>query len=697
MKRLIKKGFNYQDVISFGNMFLLGNGRLGYRGTLEEFRKDEMVGLNVLGVYDRYLDKWRESINLPNPFYVLVKGKEDYSLLKKTPKEHEISLDIEHALFNRSTSFDDISVNSTRFVSYLDKNLLGMRYAIKANKDIDLEVIFGLDLDIFDINGPHFKDKQCDKENNVIHFKGVTNEGRIIETFNKYHINKGDVKNYVKDGIYGYTASVSLKKDEEVIIEVLSIYNDDSLLSFDKSFEECFNIHQSSFKELWKNAYVELIGDEEAQFELLYSIYHLLILMDNQSTSSIPARGLSGQTYKGAIFWDTEMFMLPFYTFINPSFARNTIIYRIKTLEGAKKKAKKYGYVGAFYAWESQEDGLEQCSDYNVSDPITNKPIRTYFADKQIHISGDIALAINHYVNATDDYKILSEGGYEVIYESIKFYLSYLSKNHQYHLNDVLGPDEYHERVNDNAYTNLLVKNVIELGIRYYDEYINTVKEVVINKEDMVDVLNHLYIQEPNKDGIIEQFSGYFSLEDVLPNEVKSRKKTDKEYMGGENGVATKTRVIKQADVLAELILLNHDYNDDILLKNYEYYYPYTEHGSSLSASVYSIAASKINKLDDAYHLFRKSSGIDLGTDQKMYAGGIYIGGTHPASNAGAYLSVIFGFAGLMFDKDKILLNPHLPSSIKGIKFKIIYKKKQYEITINSDNTYDIKEAMVND
>ena len=693
MKRLIKKGFNYQDVISFGNMFLLGNGRFGYRGTLEEFRKEEMVGLNMLGVYDRYLDKWRESINLPNPFYVNVK---DHSLLKKKPKEHEISLDIEHGLFNRNTVFNDISINSTRFVSNCYKDLLGMKYVIKANKNVDLEIIFGLDLNIFDINGPHFKNKQCERKDDVIHFKGVTNEDKNIQTFSKYQINKGWIQEYTKDDIFGYLVNVSLKKGEELVIEILSQVQDDYLLKSDKSFDEFLIDHQNAFKELWKNAYVEIIGDEDAQFELLYSIYHLLILEDNKSTSSVPARGLSGQTYKGAIFWDTEMFMLPFYAFTNPTFARNTIIYRIRTLEGAKKKAKKYGFDGAFYAWESQEDGIEQCSDYNVSDPITNKPIRTYFADKQIHISGDIALAISRYIAATDDYQILKEGGYEVIYESIKFYLSYLSKNEQYHLNDVLGPDEYHERVNDNAYTNLLVKNVIELGIKYYDEYIDTVKDATISKDDMFDVLHHLYIQEPNKDGIIEQFNGYFNLEDVLPNEVKARKKNDKEYMGGENGVASKTRVIKQADVLAELILLNHDYDKNILIKNYEYYFPYTEHGSSLSASVYSIAASKINKLDDAYYLFRKSSGIDLGTDQKMYAGGIYIGGTHPASNAGAYLSIVLGFVGLTFDDKGIKIDPHLPTSIKGIRFKLFYKQKQYEINVN-ENNYEIKEAMTND
>ena len=692
MNKLTKKGFSYNDIVSYGNMFLLGNGRYGYRGTLEEYRKNEMTGLNMLGVYDRYKDKWRESINLPNPFYINVK---DHSILKDGPESHEISLDIEQGLFTRLSKYKDIVIFSTRFVSSDKKEVLATRYVIHANKDTNIEVTLGLDIDIYEINGPHFKEKRCDRKENIVKFNGTTNEGKSLQISAKYSVSKGNLKEYFQDDIYGYQLETSLKENEDIVIDILAQVKGDNLL--DSSFDDLYKSHTKAFKKQWDNAYVELKGDAEAQFELDYSIYHLLILQDNESLASIPARGLSGQTYKGAIFWDTEMFMLPFYAFTNPEFARNLILYRINTLEGAKMKARKYGYEGAFFAWESQEDGTEQCSDYNVTDPITNKPIRTYFADKQIHISADIALALTRYVRATEDYSIFKEGGYELLYESIKFYLSYMVKEEQYHLYDVIGPDEYHERINDNGYTNLIVKNILELGVRYFDQYIDTVKERTISKEDMVDVLNHLYIPEPNEKGIIEQFTGYFTLEDVLPNEVKKRKRNAKEYMGGKNGVATKTRVIKQADVLAELIMLNHHYDKDILKKNYEFYSKYTEHGSSLSASMYCLAACAIGKLNDAYRLFRKSSSIDLGTNQKMYAGGIYIGGTHPASNAGAYLSIIFGFSGLIVNDEGISFKPNLPPSIEGIKYKMIYKNKQYEVEVFKDNSYSLKEVNKHD
>lgn len=691
MKVLTKKGFDKKNIVSYGNMFLLANGRFGYRGTLEEYRKDEMTSLNILGLYDKYQDKWRESVNLPNPFYVLVKGEKEYSVLTNNPLEHEVKLDIENGLFTRKTIYEDLIIESSRFVSSCDKNVLACHYVIKAKKEIDLNVQFGLDLDIYEINGPHFKKKDCYIGWNFVEFKGITNEEKEISTNTKCVSNKGLVHSFSENNIFGYVLDISLDKDETVELEIISEIN--GIDSINKSFNELYLAHKKAFNKLWENAYIELLGDKEANFELQYSIYHLLILEDNLSFKSVPARGLSGETYKGAIFWDTEMFMMPFYAFTNPRFARNTLVYRINTLEGAKKKAAKYGYKGAFYAWESQDDGTEQCSDYNVTDPETNEPIRTYFADKQIHISGDIALAISRYVCLTDDETILEEGGYEVIYETIKFYDSYLTKKSNYHIFDVMGPDEYHERVNDNAYTNMLLENVLHIAIHHYDKYIHTVKEQTLSRDDMKAILSHLYIPKPNKEGIIEQFSGYFALEDVLPNEVKKRKKCDKEYMGGEKGVAGKTRVIKQADVLSGLIFLDHPYDLEILKKNYEFYYPYTEHGSSLSASVYSLAAAKINKLDDAYYLFRKSSGIDLGVDQKMFAGGIYIGGTHPASNAGAYLSVLLGFVGLWINKEGFTITPNLPPSIEGIRCKFIHKGKQYLVNVKKDNSYTLEEV----
>lgn len=692
MKKILSKnGFNQKDIVSFGNMFLLGNGRYGYRGTLEEYQKDEMVALNVLGFYDRYLDKWRESLNAPNPIYFLTSFNDvKQSVLIKETIDHQISLNIYDATFTRESEFDDVIIKSIRFLSSNHKDLLVHHYIVKAKKDGLLKIEFKVDLDIYEINGPHYQNKTLNYFDGTYIFNGLTNENKRLYTYIRYI---SEEKISISNNINFIQKEV--KKNEEISIFTYSFINQENTSRI-KEFKDLVNLgyekllkeHILSFNKKWDIARVE-IDEEESQFELDYSIYHLLILEDEDSLKSIPARGLSGQTYKGAIFWDTETFMLPFFTLINPKYARNLIKYRINTLKGAIEKAKSFNYSGAFYAWESQEDGLEQCSKYNVSDPVTNEPIRTYFDEKQIHISGDVVLGIYRYVSITNDYEILKEGAYEVIMECARFYMSRASyRDNQYHFDDVIGPDEYHERINDNAFTNYLVYLNIDIALKYYDEYVKYVSNP-ISKKELEEFKEKIYLTKANEKGIIEQFNGYFLLEDKYPSEVKMMAKDEKEYLGA---LAMKTKTIKQADVIALMILMPEAGLKRFEKENYCYYLPFTEHGSSLSSSMYSIAASEINECDTAYKFFRKSSGIDLGTDQKMYAGGIYIGGTHPASNAGAYLSVVLGFAGLKFKENEVELNPHLPPNIKHISFKFYFKGKLYIATIN-ENNYMIKEA----
>ena len=133
-------------------------------------------------------------------------------------------------------------------------------------------------------------------------------------------------------------------------------------------YEDAKEVHKETWEALWKDSEVVIEGDDCAMEALNYSLYHLHSIAPRHTDSlSIAARGLSGQTYKGAVFWDTEMFMLDFYSMTNPAVARSLVKYRIDSLEGAKEKAESYGYKGAFYPWESQEGGFDACSDYNLS------------------------------------------------------------------------------------------------------------------------------------------------------------------------------------------------------------------------------------------------------------------------------------------------------------------------------------------
>ena len=682
MFNLIKKGFDSKNIVSFGNMFLIGNGHLGYRGTLEEYSKEQLVGLNVVGLYDQYEDKWRESINLPNPFYLKV---HNYSILENEYINHEICLNIKNATFKRKTEYNDLIIYSKRFISQGEDNLLCLKYEIKARKSLNLTIDLGNDSNIYEINGPHFKEKKFELNDNTVSFYGLTNENKSIYQKSYYILPNGTVINSFKDGLM----NIQLDVEQNKIYTFYCFCKINEKNCFEskkytkKDFNNLYKEHKQIFNSKFDNSDVVISGNKKAQFAIRYSIYHLLILGNENYQTSIPARGVSGQTYKGAIFWDTEIFLLPFFTLTNPKIAKQLLMYRINTLNGALNKSKEEGYEGAFYAWESQEFGQEGCSKYNVSDPITNEPVRTYFGEKQIHISADIAYGVFQYINATDDLSILYDGGFNMILEIIKFFMSYSTNvEGKYHLKDVIGPDEYHERIDNNAFTNYMVKYISDQFIKYSSLF-NVEYEML---EKIKEYSSNIYLPSINEDNLIEQFDGYYQKEDVYVDEVKKRIRHPQEYWGTENGVAYNTRVIKQADVITLLALLSSNFSKKVMKANFDFYYPYTEHGSSLSASMYSIVASMIGYSDLAYSNFIKSATIDLGVEQKMWAGGIYIGGTHPASNGGSYLSLIFGMAGLNFDDGKINLNPNLPKNIKEISFNICYKKQKYFIRVNKMN-----------
>lgn len=692
---LVKTDLDPRNIVAYGNMFLIGNGHIGYRGTLEEYGKEQITGLNIIGFYDRYRDKWRESLNAPNPFFVEIQG---HHYLKDRPLSHEIRLNLKTAVFARKTVYSDLIIESRRTISQSEDNLLLEEYRIRILKKTHLDLTFGLDADIYEINGPHFRTKKVHSEGHTVFFEGTTNEDAYLGMEAVYLFS--DIPAELSgEGRFRFCGEVD---PQEITIRIMAKIYERTLDQTEQSrfresadsshFETLFSLSEKIFAEKWKVADVRIEGDEKAQFSMRYSIYHLLILENVKYRHSIPARGLSGQTYKGAVFWDSEIFILPFFLMTNPKMARKILEYRIHTLDGAKEKAKKYHYEGAFYSWESQDTGLEACSEYNVTDPVTNQPIRTYFNEKQIHISADIVYAFNDYLSRTKDYSLLIDGGYEVMRQVLLFVMSYAMKGEDglYHFNDVIGPDEYHERVDDNAFTTYMNYESVKLYLKYYE---------ILRKEGLMDVshdeelsrkaekfLGEIYLPAIGEDGILEQFKGYFDLEDVGVEEVRKRVRNEKEYWGSKNGVATPTRVIKQADVIALMSLQYKKFTPEMIKANYDFYNRYTEHGSSLSASMYSQCACRIGYLDEAYTMFLRSATVDLeaGTS-KMFAGGIYIGGTHPASNGGSYLSVVNGFAGMTLKNGRYSFHPNLPEKIKKLEFSYYQENRLMKVTLTKD------------
>lgn len=669
------------DRISRANRLIIGNGCYGYRGTLEEHTKKECVALTTCGFYDQSGSGWREPVNMPNPLYLTVDINGE-RLTENHIIDHKESLNLDNGIFERESTYlvdgIEILIHSSRFFLQTRNDLLVSKLQIKCDKRCEIKVCSGIDCDVWNINGKHF---YIDKmETAPLKVFAHTNENKDLWVSVEERATEksgGVIKSKTK--LLNKYAFVG----ECFEVEKYCTLSHTGLPASDENIEKYETLvsrNEKWWRERWKKSRVAIDDDRNLGLAVQHSIYQLIIYAPKVENLSISARGLSGQTYKGAVFWDTEMFMIPYYLKTDPETAKRLIRYRINGLDGAMNKAKEYGYSGAFYAWESQEKGYDACSDFNVVDVFTGRAVRTYFKDKQIHISADIAVCLYDVYKQTRDLSILTDGGAEMLIQCALFYYYRAYYNHvkdRFELLDVMGPDEYHDGVNNNAYTNYMAyetacvaQKALQILKKHSPEHYR--KLMAAHKNDIACIAKFkrkLYLPQPDENGIIEQFDGYFKLEDILPAEARARLVHPSEYWGGSNGVATATRVIKQADVVALMCVLPHRFSTEVKRANYSFYLPYTEHGSSLSASMYARCGCMVGLQDDAYKWFEQTATCDLSGNSKQFAGKLYIGGTHPASCGGTWLTLYEGFA-----KNA----PKLPKQVKSLSISTIKGTKTY-------------------
>lgn len=745
-----ENGFDPERIAMNGNKFMIGNGALGVRGTLEEFGKEELTATIIAGLYDKVGNQWREPVNAPNGLMTKLhwNGTVLSVLEAKSGKvelpQHEQSLDIRHAVHRRKSVFSttdgaQVTVSSERWCSAARPQLIVQRFTLQSSLDGELVINTGIDGEVWDINGPHLErlvsdvnpETDSNRTTDILTLTGWTHElnvpvttaaalegsglpegyeeqvelqreGHSISRTIRLNISAETPYTWVKYVSVAAGATGDRQVEPSSAQAAVSSIREAKQLGYDRLYQE----HAEHWERKWSASDIVIEGDEEAQLALRYSMYQLHIIAPDRSEKvSIPARGLSGQVYKGAVFWDTEMFMLPLFLYTRPEVARNLMMYRVHTLDGARRKAAEYGYEGAFYAWESQETGDDACTLFNVNDVFTGRPMRTFFRDKQVHISADVACGIWQYYVFTGDESILLDGGAEVVWECAKFFYSYAYYNpskQRYEILDVTGPDEYHERVGNNAFTNRMVQETLRIAIDVMEllhkqdssKYDRLLTGSSIQPEHIREMHDGLYVPQPDPaSGIIEQFDRYHTLEDVALPELKARMLNPHEYLGGGHGLATTTQILKQADVVLMLHLYKDEYAPAIKQANWEFYEPRTEHGSSLSSCIYALVAADIGSPDWAYPYFLKTATIDLTGESKQYVGDLYIGGTHPAANGGAWMAAVLGFAGLRYDGVKASLKPALPSAWHAVEFPVRLREGGYRVRVGREDILICAEA----
>jgi nigerose phosphorylase len=709
-----------ESIMRAGNVYQIANGYMGYRGMLDEFGPEQLVGITLAGIFDRVGDAWREPVNAPNGgFTKITLDGDEISALTTKIKSHQQSLNLENAVFERETVFTakgkSLKIHSTRFLSSDKPNLGVIKFSLTCDKTARVKIRTGIDYNIWDLNGPHLLKLSAEKKDDALLVHGVTNEAAktvAVAEMVESGFGKEAHKVHGKKNLRVLTLNAEAGKTY-TFYKYFAVFTENDCISGPVTktaigrvreakalgYETCLKNHNAEWAKKWALCDVKIEGDDEAQHALRYSIFQLLMVAPvNGSANSIPARALSGQVYKGAIFWDTEMFMFPLFLHTCPEKAVELMRYRIKTLDGARRKAKTEGtgYRGAFYAWESQETGDDACTYFNIGDPFTKRDLRTHFRDKQVHISGDVAIAMWEYFKVTGDDTLLLEGGAEVILECARFYYSYAyfkKDKNRFEILDVVGPDEYHERVNNNAFTSMVAKATFEIAnaaVNYLERKHPVELKALVKKIAIADELplfreaaDLIYVPQPDKKtGVIEQFDAYFKLKEAKIGELKAKKLHPDEYLGAGQGLAVPTKVIKQADVVMMLNLFKDRYPTEIKRANWEYYEPRTEHGSSLSACAYAMVAAEFGNLDFAYQYFLKTAKIDLEAKYKVFVGTIFMGGSHPAANGGAWMTAVLGFGGVTAGEKQVVINPRLYKTWKKLQFNLAYQGDHFNIKI---------------
>lgn len=446
-------------------------------------------------------------------------------------------------------------------------------------------------------------------------------------------------------------------------------------------FETELNKHIRAWGAHWEVSDIRFEGAPELSQAQRFNGYHLRSALPARSYTSVPARALVGRAYEGHVFWDSEVFILPFALFNDPKLARNLLEYRHCTLPGARARAREQGCQGASYAWESTVTG-EDVTPTQITLWKENVTVPIFTGSQQIHVTADIAWGVWQYWNTTGDDEFLIRYGAEILIETCRFWGSRAtSRRGRFHILKVIGPDEYHNSVDDNAFTNWMARFNLEKGVEvvsrlqreHRSEYERLAKTLRFNPREIEHwktVATKLYIPEPDRNGVIEQFAGFFSLKGV---EVGARFQTPVHRLLDWEGVNGSKR-IKQADTLMIPFLFPDVWPEEILRANFLYYEPLTDHGSSLSPSVHAAIAGQLGLAEIAKGYWDTSLNLDLSNLMRNTSLGI-----HLACMGGTWQSLVLHSLGVSFSnsgaKPGVRAIPHwMPEGCSAIDFKLIFR-----------------------
>ena len=705
-------------------LFTTGNGYMGIRGSFEEFGSLRIQGAFIRGLIDQIteiVEPFCDNEYMKHYYIDEVKLKHfekqdsiinfaDILLLRISiagetfyPWEGEILsweryIDTKRACLVRNVVWKNTQGHITelkfeRFASLADDHVYCIKLEVTPmNHSKEIAVISGIDTRV-KTNGQHVTSLvKAESKDNIAYVRTCIGQrfGFEVATTSASHLAGTEENWHPYSGEDGLVASETIYQSEEgklvrieKILHITSSRETNELEAcvLNGSYVDYYNAHIAAYEKMLDIVDCKIEGDVEADGGVRFSNYHSIIsIAKNDSIHGLSAKALTAEKYNNFVWWDSEIYQLPIFIYTMPEAAKQSILYRYNTLKQAKENAKLEGRNGARYAFCSSVLGEERVWEY------ARHPFM------QIHITADVAYGIIHYFTATGDDKFMRQYGLEIMAECCRYWIDRIDYvNDRCELLCVTGPDEHHPYVNNDAYTNYLVKMVLEKTVEYCEHFDG--KELGISEEESKTwkaAAEKFYL--PMEDGgMIPQFDDYFKLSRTLE---EAGGGSAKNFQMKTSGLYHKSQIIKQPDVMLLFSYLNLKFDKEIYARNWDYYEHMCESSSSLSFAPHSICSADNGRILSAYNYLLETAYIDI---RDIHNCGWQ--GVHAGCAAGAWYAIFRGFGGVVCREDHIEINPcmvpwwdSLSFSFyyKGALYRVEMKGHDYKLTCDSENSVKV-------
>ncbi|MCP4251719.1 MAG: glycoside hydrolase family 65 protein [bacterium] len=702
---VVESPFRIERAKAYEGLFTLGSGYLHVRGSLEQHLGDAPQntsytrlpanvtsekfpdtkvkwGTYVPGVFGRHPLLGAEMINLPW-FLGIVPVVDEERLDLETSRilSYRRTLDLRSATIMqslrwRTTSGKLIAIEFERFIDAVHRHLCFQRMRLTAEREAAITLRCGIDADVRTNGYDHLTDVavarmsddrlECRVRTDMGHLVHLASCVRGVESPWRWESGprRGElVTDLAAPGgneiLLEKRSAVATSRDVEAT-EATALLAEVEATSYQKLHEE----HAAAWQRRWERCDVVIEGNEASQLAMRVALFHLLRAhVPGDPQVAIDAKGYAGEAYWGRFFWDTEMFLLPFYLYTDPGRARTLVDFRVQSLDGARANAARYGYAGARYAWESDSEGNECCPNWQ-------------YADHEVHVTADVVYGLEHYARAVEEDHLRGPAA-TVVVETARYWLNRLDRragDAGLSLLGVMGPDEYTPISSNNSFTNKMVARALALAGAIGDAGGATHREC----QRFAEAAGALSEIRDERRGLVLQCEEFESLaEPDFEKWWQDRSKTLAAQVAQER--LYRSKCLKQADVLMLMMLFPVDYDAREVRRAWDYYLPYTTHDSSLSAGVHAIVASRLGLLDEAWRFWQQGSRLDLDVERGGAAEGIHI------ANAGlTWQMAVLGFAGMRtaMQADALTLSPKLPRAWSRLAFPIVWKGKPAKVDI---------------